>query len=498
MGRGGASEDLTSIMVSTSPQQDYLDGLQNLRGLVADIASDVVVGRKQFCQAAQEEFREQALQDGVLTPTQQEEEERYERYLQACNDKLLHCNRKLRRNNQSLHVIDSEVRLVEVLNKLRELPSEEIDPETISFLTDFWERLKNCMESLHAVAGRFRVTVLKRLQMGCVNHQPDGHKPLDLTRRYGENAQRLETHIEEYLYKADLLRKSFSNGMRQDLFTKSDFSHRILITCDNKAFPILRIYPDLSEKLIHVCDLAKEWIDKDEVYVNNINKHILETRHRTRMRQADLRTQKHHQSELSQSVKDACNLFKSNKAKLARMESDLTALEQQMAQYTTEKRYKTEEFKQKEGIVGFLEISISQTKHNSTLQLKRSRMLRQLRELEQELAQIANELTTLQGQLSTKSNELVRSQARVSETHSRYEDLQTQLDKLNANLKGLHLEIVNLSGSVEQLEAIQTFKTCPEVVEDFYERPSTVKLAPSLRDKIMERKKRLQQQQGPK
>ena len=48
-----------------------------------------------------------------------------------------------------------------------------------------------------------------------------------------------------------------------------------------------------------------------------------------------------------------------------------------------------------------------------------------------------------------------------------------------------------MTDGLTQLEIIQTFKTSPEKVEDFYDRPTTVKLTAALQEKIRMRKRKL-------
>ena len=62
--------------------------------------------------------------------------------------------------------------------------------------------------------------------------------------------------------------------------------------------------------------------------------------------------------------------------------------------------------------------------------------------------------------------------------------LKTELDHFNANVEALQQEMSELNNGLTQLEIIHNFKTSPEKVEDFYERPVSVKLAPSLKEKI--------------
>ena len=277
----------------------------------------------------------------------------------------------------------------------------------------------------------------------------------------------------------------------QSLFTNTSFSDRILVSCDRKAFPILRVFPDLSEKLTRVCTVATQWIDKDETYVRDIGNHIRETRTQARQKENDLRTQRGKQEELRTSVDEAFRLFSTNKDKLSRIEGELRVLEEQMVQYDNAKKYKTEEKKTKEGIIGFLDISITQTKKNFTLQLKRSRLMRQLRELEESLRMIESELTSMRDEKRAKSDKRSRVEARFQQSSESYQTLKVDLDDFSKRIERLGREVDELTDSITNLEIIQSFKTCPEKVEDLYDKPAAVKLAPSLKEKIMLRKRKL-------
>ena len=125
----------------------------------------------------------------------------------------------------------------------------------------------------------------------------------------------------------DELCQSYAGGIVQRLFGDADFSARILLCCDHKAFPVLRLMPDLTCKLEQACALARQWIDRDADYVKAISAHIAETRNRTQKKEEDLRQQREQQSQLTVATDEAYGQFRSNKRTLVKIERELKTLE---------------------------------------------------------------------------------------------------------------------------------------------------------------------------
>ena len=476
MGKGSGHEGTDAKMSAASmrngSQKDYLEGLDNLREMVTAVECDLDKARLEFY---------------VCT---ENDEDKYEEYVKTCNDKFLYCNNQLRKNGVGLDVIDSEIKLVSLLNKMRDLDDETIDGDVINFLTEFWEHMKHTLESAKGVKHRFHHNVLKRLKSSCISYS-NGETTLELTSKYSDVVTEYKTDIVDSLKSYDALNRSFESKLKQELFSDSSFSNRILVSCDQKAFPILRLVPDLSEKIVYCCQKARQWIDKDEIYVHDINKYIRERRNESKKKEDDLKNQKAKQEEITKTCDEAYQLFKENKDKLGKIDTELKTLEEQVNQYTQRKKYKHEERRQKEGMVGFLEISISQTKKNQTLQLKRSRIMRQLRELEDNLKEIERELEQMEKEVETKASTKQEVSIEFEESNEGYNTIKGELDKFNENFEKLEQEVNELTDSLTHVEIIRTFKTSPERVEDLYERPTTVKLAPSLKEKILARKRRL-------
>ena len=130
-------------------QSDYLRGLEHLRGLVSSIGGDLDRVKR------------------VYYGSDVNDDDRFERHLRDINDKLLYCNAKLRAHDVELAVVDSELRLVALLNKMRHLPVEDVDAGVVKTLTAFWQRQQTTLDEMRALTLSFRVSVLKRLKSSC-------------------------------------------------------------------------------------------------------------------------------------------------------------------------------------------------------------------------------------------------------------------------------------------------------------------------------------------
>ena len=91
------------------------------------------------------------------------------------------------------------------------------------------------------------------------------------------------------------------------------------------------------------------------------------------------RTHKEKQKKYEKSLKAANILLHKNRDKLHKLETELTVLEEQMNESERDKRHHYDQLQQKESMVDFLKITLSQTKRNYNLQNKRSKLSRQVR-----------------------------------------------------------------------------------------------------------------------
>ena len=456
-------------------QKDYLLGLDHLRKMVEGVEIDLDKVKKEFYNV-----------DGTDLAA-------YQEYLKGLNDQFQYCNDCLEKRGISTEVVDSEMRLVELLNKVQDLDDESLNDSVIGVLTEFWEHIKDTLHRLKAVNLKFQSTVMKRLESTCSSYQNTGETNLDFPAKYSEEVNKYQTEIQNNKEKIDGLVRSFPAGIKQDLFTITNFSQRVLASSDSNAFPILRLVPDISEKLVQMCRLARQWIDKDETYVHDISHQIREQRHNAREKEKELRTQKEKRSKLSKAVIECHHRVKTYKERLGKIGEEIKDLEFQFKSLGDSKKFKQEEVKQKEGMVGFLDISISQTKKNYSLQLKKSRIVRQLKELEEFLKQIERDIKSMEREVEMKQREKSVVVEKVEENNNSYHELKADLDDFTENVDKVQQQMTEMGVQLQQLEIIQTFKTSPEKVDNFYDKPVTaVKLAPSLKEKIQRRRKLLE------
>ncbi|XP_067661473.1 CAP-Gly domain-containing linker protein 1-like [Haliotis asinina] len=451
----------------TGLQRVYLEGLEFLLGKINEVEVELTKVKVTYYQC------EEVSDDS------------FEEYLKRCDRNFLNGNNDLRKHNQKLEVIDAEMRIVALLNQLRELAG---DPDTIMFLTEYWDNIKSTTDSLRALLHTFQRTVLNRLKTNCISYH-DSTVQLDVSVKYTDDISGYLTSIEKILTNTQILLKSFNGGLHQDLYDTTEFSERILVSCDLKAFPILRFVSDVTSKIETMCDLARQWIQRDETYMYDINNYIKQTRSITKRREDDLRSQKLKHKRIGKTVKSSYLMLQNNREKLQKIETELNCLEGQLEGTQNEKKCKHEEKQQKESMVDFLKITLSQTKRNYALQMKRSKLLKQVKELEQFLGEIEKELTKIEDDIVVKAQEKVLLEEKVELSEKSYSSLKCDMDKFSENLSKLEHEVTDLSGQLLQLEIIHTFKTSPEKIEEIYDRPSTVKLAPSLKEKIQRKRK---------
>ena len=290
------------------------------------------------------------------------EDEEFENYTVKCNEQFLCANNELRRKNVKLKVIDSELEIVHMLNELRE--KMDADKGEIAFLSEFWENLKSTIESLSILLAKFRTSVVERLRGNCISYYNTSEIHLDVSARYTEEVTQYLTDLERTMTDTLLIIKSYASGIHQDLFSHTKFTEGILVACDLKAFPILRLIPDITEKVEMMCATAFMWLDRDERYMYEINDYIRETRTMAKRRVEDLKVQKEKMKKFEKAVKSANIMLHNNKEKLHNIETDLNQLEQTFNVCKQKMDMKNGEKSQKESMVDFLKITLSQTKKN--------------------------------------------------------------------------------------------------------------------------------------
>lgn len=326
-----SSKDKSAALATTTLQpRVYREGMQYMTDRIGEILSELESIRCEFHHHT-----------GVA-----DDEDTFLQHLKACDAHLLRANTLLRKRSVKLEVVDSETRLVSLLNKLRELENggdfddglgegggggrgREENVETTQFLTELWSDLKLAAERLQSVVNKFQASVLNRLKKNYITDS-FGDMQIDVCAGYTDDVALYMTQVERMLSNTHILLKSFHGGIHQDLLDKSKFCDVVSVTCDVKAFPILRVVDDVANKVFEMCQLARCWLARDEKFMLEIHGFIRAARHRTKQREEDLRGQKERLKKYERSLKAAHILLHNNRHKLSSLETELQALEDQV------------------------------------------------------------------------------------------------------------------------------------------------------------------------
>ncbi|XP_035828966.1 uncharacterized protein LOC101856477 [Aplysia californica] len=466
---GGSPSKLVVSRNTVGLQRVYLEGLDYMRGHVTNVEEDVEKINREF-------HRVQTASGGDFLY-----------YLKECDERLLQANTDLRKRDIKLEVIDSDTRMVRLLNELRR--DKQPDKALVEFITHFWHEMKSTTESLQALLDKFNNTVLLRLSNNYIgSHSADLQVPV--CQQYALDIEGFLKDLDTQLGNARLMVKSYGNGIHQNLLDDSDFSQRLMVCCDLKAFPILGFIHDVCGKILKMCASAREWLARDEQFMHEINSFIRETRTVARRREQALMSEKQKRKKQEKNVKIAQSILHNNRQKLRLIEQELQQLETRLNESKVEQKVKSEEIQQKESMVDFLKLTLQQTKKNYSLQTKRTKLLRQVRELEDYLRTMEANLEVVQDKILAKSHEKILLAEKINHSEKSYDALKTDFDKYSDNLEELEAEVTGLSGQLLQLEIVHTIKTSPETLDNLLDRPSTVKLSQSLKERIKERKKK--------
>lgn len=117
----------------------YLDGLEFICNKILDIEIEVIKMRLLFYSC------------------NEMDEDSFLQYLKECNDYFLMVNNEFWRKNIKLEVIDSEMRIVILLNYLCEVV--EFDKGEIVFIIGFWENIKYMVELFYLLVDKFQINV---------------------------------------------------------------------------------------------------------------------------------------------------------------------------------------------------------------------------------------------------------------------------------------------------------------------------------------------------
>lgn len=224
---------------------------------------------------------------------------------------------------------------------------------------------------------KFNNTVLQRLSNNYMSRN-SADLQVPICQQYALDIEDFIRDLDLQLSNIKILLSSLGNGIHHDLMKQSEFSDKLMVVCDLKAFPILAFISAACVSIYQLCQSARVWLARDEQFMHEINTFIKETRSVARRREQVLQTEKQKQKRYEKNVKISKSMLQNNKEKLQMIERQLANLETKLNESKEEQKVKAGEKHQKESMVDFLKVTLQQTKKNYMLQNKRSRLQRQV------------------------------------------------------------------------------------------------------------------------
>ncbi|XP_074651192.1 uncharacterized protein LOC141905961 [Tubulanus polymorphus] len=494
----GSREPSMSVDSGFADETDYTKALNNLRKIISDIEADIYRLKTHFYMVGEESMLTTVWVETDKSPysaigsddTNDQPVYKEREYLKTVSDQFIKCSDILLVNSVEPELINSESKILTMLNNLRMCQGDpKPDQKSLAFITEFWENLKNSLDEANSLKNKFKTRVFRRLKRGCLSGSLD-ESSVELSEKYREETFKFMGDLSTEIMEVQILIKSFNHGIKANLFRQNDVKLDGLMNgCEWDCFPVVRIFPEVVSKLECMCAISRDWVNRDQTYVNEINLHIAEVRSLSLKKAENLRHQRSTKIKTADALKTAQASCEANKNKLRKMETDLVVLEQQLLIFQREKHNKSVELQQKESMADFLKISISQLKRNYSLQSKRSKILNQLRYLDNQLTDVGKQFSNAEKNYNTKESERQRLLEISAESENSYAQLKAELDGLTSDVNSLETEFSELHGTLEKLEAVHNVKTSPEIVEDFYEEKSPVQLAQSLQNAIINKRR---------
>ncbi|KAF6036233.1 hypothetical protein EB796_005441 [Bugula neritina] len=191
------------------------------------------------------------------------------------------------------------------------------------------------------------------------------------------------------------------------------------------------------------------------------------------------------------SVYMATLLLQQNKEQVELLDQEMDELQTQLNNKENIIQSTEVEMEREQNAIDFLNHTISSTKRNQRLLVKRQHLLKTRKSLEKKLEQIKSELQTVNEELQQKTLKKVEMRKRLEQNTTSHSTITADLNSFTNSLEEIEKEAKSVHTELIDIEIIHCIKTSPENLDDMQDRPQSVKIARSLRDTIY--RKRSQQ-----
>ena len=231
------------------------------------------------------------------------------------------------KSGEKIEFINSEQQLLSLITSVKNEVSSENEASLSETLVEFWESLKFAVERIQSLGDKFNTSVLHRMKNNCLSFGTALGAHTSLSDKYTNEIIKFIDRAETVWKNLRLLAACYPNGIRPGLFDDTHYITELSKSIDLKKFPLLKVVPDLCEKLALLSQVAREWLDRDETYVIDLNRTIREKRGESQDKRKRIREEKEKQITLLKTLKSAQLLCQNSRRQLKQINEDLKDLQ---------------------------------------------------------------------------------------------------------------------------------------------------------------------------
>ena len=238
-------------------------------------------------------------------------------YLKKISEELMKvCDLVKEKSGERIEIINSEQQLLGLITSAKNISNNENEGQLCQNLVEFWEGIKFGVERVQSLGDKFNTKVLHRLKQNCLGFGTSLGANTPLSDKFSQEVLKFLDRAETVWKNLRLLCACYPNGIRPGLFDDTLYLTELAKAVDFKRFPLLRTIPDLCEKLALLCQVGREWLDRDETYVIELNREIRAKRGETQEKRKVIRGEKERQTMLVKALRSAQLICHNSKQQL--------------------------------------------------------------------------------------------------------------------------------------------------------------------------------------
>ena len=263
-------------------------------------------------------------------------------YISSCHDGLKYLTERGAKQFSVITLADLE----KVLENARQISSPRSPRQLQSAIEDikmYINRLKSVLKKLQEAKKIFTDDLLQYLELYCANYAKLGSADDKFFKSLRHRTVSIRDHMKSFEKLVEVLDKKLP--LCETYFSDCFFSQEISIVCDCDSYPLLRVVPDLIQKMELSCDTASDWLRSDKVYLEQVEKeiedvrsHIRETENSLKMCKLEyesifklLKQRQIETDEYDDNVDALWKELSKMKAKKARLEIEIMAVEKTLS-----------------------------------------------------------------------------------------------------------------------------------------------------------------------